>query len=60
MIKKLFFLAALLVPDLAYAANPSADLSVQIVPAGKTTSTQCPSVAPPRGAGGRLHDDGSV
>jgi hypothetical protein len=47
MIKKLFFLAALLAPGLAYAANPSADLSVQVVPAGKTTtSTQCPSTAP--------------
>lgn len=33
MIKKLF-VAALLVPGLAYGANPSADLSVQIVPAG--------------------------
>ena len=29
-----FFIAALLVPGLAYAENPSADLSVQIVPAG--------------------------
>jgi hypothetical protein len=28
-----FFIAALLAPSLAYAANPSADLSVQIVPA---------------------------
>lgn len=33
MIKDLFFTAALLVPGLAYAGNPSADLSVQIVPA---------------------------
>jgi hypothetical protein len=46
MIKKLFFLGALLVPGLAYGGNPSADLSVQIVPAGTTTSTQCPSTAP--------------
>ena len=46
MIKKLSFLAALLAPGLAFGANPSADLSVQIVPAGTTTSTQCPSVAP--------------
>jgi aryl-phospho-beta-D-glucosidase BglC (GH1 family) len=34
MIKKLFFMAALLVPGLASAANPSADLSGQIVPSG--------------------------
>jgi hypothetical protein len=47
MIKKLFFLAALLAPGLAYSGNPSADLSVQIVPAGPTTSSQCPNAAPP-------------
>ena len=35
MIKQLFFTAALLVPGLAYGGNPSADLSVQIVPAGQ-------------------------
>ncbi len=34
MIKGLFFTAALLVPSLAYAGNPSASLSVQVVPAG--------------------------
>src|ERR1700730_18026778 len=34
MIKQLFFMAALLVPGLAYGGNPSADLQVQIVPAG--------------------------
>jgi hypothetical protein len=34
MIKKLFFLAALLVPGLAFGGNPSADLSIQIMPAG--------------------------
>jgi hypothetical protein len=34
MIKKLFFLAAMLVPGLAFGGNPSADLSVQIRPAG--------------------------
>jgi len=34
MIKKLFFMAALLMPGLAYGANPTAGLSVQIVPAG--------------------------
>jgi hypothetical protein len=36
MIKKLLFTAASLAPCLAYCANPSADLSVQIVPAGST------------------------
>ena len=34
MIKGLFFTAALLMPSLAYAGNPSANLSVQVVPAG--------------------------
>jgi hypothetical protein len=34
MIKKLFFTATLLAPCLAYGAGPSADLSVQITPAG--------------------------
>ena len=34
MIKKLFFMAALLAPGLAYGGNPSANLSVQIVPSG--------------------------
>jgi hypothetical protein len=34
MIKKLLFIAALLVPGLAYGGNSSADLSVQVVPAG--------------------------
>jgi hypothetical protein len=33
MIKQLLFTTALLVPGLAYAANPSADLSVQVIPA---------------------------
>jgi hypothetical protein len=33
MIKQLFLTAALLAPGLAYAGNPSADLSGQIVPA---------------------------
>ena len=32
MIKKLLFTAALLVPGLAFGQNPSADLSVQVVP----------------------------
>jgi len=34
VIKELFFTAALLVPSLAYAGNPSASLSVQVIPAG--------------------------
>ena len=34
MIKKLFFLAALLAPGLALGANPGANFSVQVVPAG--------------------------
>lgn len=34
MIKGVFFTAALLMPSLAYAGNPSANLSVQVVPAG--------------------------
>jgi hypothetical protein len=34
MIKQLFFTAALLAPGLAYGAGPSADLTVQINPAG--------------------------
>jgi O-glycosyl hydrolase len=36
MVRKLFFTAALLLPGLAYGGNPSADLSVQVVPAGVT------------------------
>jgi hypothetical protein len=34
MIKKVLFIGALLVPGLAYGANPSAPLSVEVVPAG--------------------------
>ena len=34
MIKKLFFITSLLLPGFAYAANPTANLPVQIVPAG--------------------------
>ena len=45
MIKKLFFIAALLVPGLAYG-GPSANLAVQIVPAGVTGS-----ILPPLPAG---------
>jgi hypothetical protein len=46
MIKKMFFLTPLLVPGLAYGDNSSANLSVQVVPAGTNTSIQCPSTAP--------------
>ena len=41
MIKKLFFSAALLAPGLAYGGNPTADLSVKIVP---PTSAACGTV----------------
>jgi hypothetical protein len=34
MVKGLFFMAALLASGLAYGGNPSADLSIQIIPAG--------------------------
>jgi hypothetical protein len=33
MIKRVFITAALLVPSLAYSANPSANLTVQVDPA---------------------------
>ena len=47
MIIRLFFIAwALLLPCVAFGGDPSAYLPVQVVPAGTTTSTQCPSVAP--------------
>ena len=46
MIKKLFFIVALLMPGLAYG-GPSANLSVQIVPAGSVTG----SILPPLPAG---------
>jgi hypothetical protein len=36
VIRTLFFTAMLLLPILAYGANPSADLSVQVVPAGSS------------------------
>jgi hypothetical protein len=45
MIKKLFFMAALLAPGLACDANPSADLSVQIVPAGSPPGVPAPALA---------------
>jgi hypothetical protein len=41
MIKGLFFTAALLVPGPAYGGNPSADLSVQVVPAAPPGSIAC-------------------
>src|SRR5712672_250684 len=54
MIKKLFFTAALLVPGIAYGADPSANLPIQIVPAG-------PAVPAPAAAAGFttrvLHSD---
>ena len=34
MIKKLFYIAALLLPSLAYGGSPNADLSVQVMPSG--------------------------
>jgi hypothetical protein len=45
MIKKVFFMAALLVPGLAYAGSPSADLSVQVVPAGPNPAVPAPAAA---------------
>jgi hypothetical protein len=42
MIKTLFVTAALLAPGFAYAGNPSADLSVQVVPA--TTAGPCGTI----------------
>ncbi len=47
MIKKLVFIGALLVPGLVYGANPTANLSVQIVPGGST-----PAVPPGAQAAG--------
>jgi hypothetical protein len=41
MIKTLFLAAALLVPDLAYAGDPSAVLSTQVVPAGSGGGIAC-------------------
>jgi hypothetical protein len=45
MIKKLFLMAALLAPGLAYGGNPSADLTVQIVPAGSGPPVAAPAAA---------------
>jgi hypothetical protein len=47
MIKKLLFAASLLVPSLAYGANPTADLQVQIVPSSGVacdTGTHAPAI----------------
>jgi hypothetical protein len=41
MIKNLFFALALLVPGLAYSANPSADLTVQVVPGPPPPGIAC-------------------
>ncbi len=45
MIKKLFFAAALLAPGLVYAADPSANLSVEIVPAGSDPAVPAQAAA---------------
>jgi hypothetical protein len=45
MINKLFFTAALLARGLAHAGNPSADLSVQIVPDGSPLAVPAPAAA---------------
>src|ERR1700755_432534 len=45
MIKRLFLLAALLAPQLAYGANPSANLSVQIVPSVSTPAVPAAAAA---------------
>jgi hypothetical protein len=45
MIKKLFFTATLLVPCLAYGIDPSANLSVQVVPPGSTPSVPAGAAA---------------
>src|SRR5215831_19464196 len=51
MLRQLSLVAALmLAPCLAFAANPSANLSVQVVPTGPTTSAQCPATAPAEAA----------
>jgi hypothetical protein len=42
MIKKLLFLAALLIPGVAYGGNPAADLTVQIVPSGSVGNCGTP------------------
>ena len=47
MIKKLFYIAALLLPGLAYAGDPSADLPVQVVPSGGGIACDVGPNAPP-------------
>ena len=54
MIKKLFFMAALLMPGLAYVGNLSVDLSIQVVPSGTAPTSasiaavgQCAPVTAP-------------
>jgi hypothetical protein len=47
MIKKLFIIAALVAPGFAYAGNPSADLSVQVVAAGSSSGALPGSILPP-------------
>src|SRR5262245_34392422 len=49
MIKELYFAVALTASGLALAADPSANLSVQVAPA-ETTSSQCPATAPAKAA----------
>src|SRR5712671_1773582 len=45
MIKKLLFMIALLAPGLAYGVDPSADLSVRIVPPGSPPAVPAPAAA---------------
>jgi hypothetical protein len=47
MIRKLIFAAALLIPSIPYAANPSASFSDQVVPAGSDPAI--PAEAQPAG-----------
>jgi hypothetical protein len=45
MIKKLFFVAALLMPSLACGGDPTANLPVQIIPAGSDPAVPAPAAA---------------
>ena len=47
MVRHLFFVAALLVPFLAYGASPTANLTVGVVPASSGGGGNCPSTPPP-------------
>jgi len=47
MIKKLFLMAALPAPSLAYAGNPNANLSTQVVPAESGSGVLPGSILPP-------------